>query len=102
MKLFDISVPLDAALPTCPGNTPFSLAAIKRIARGDSSNASPLHVRAHGGTRVDAPRRFFDDGVDALALDLRDVEPGDYDTYCLPLRPVGSDGAPARVALGRN
>jgi kynurenine formamidase len=32
-------------------------------------------------------------------LDLRDVDPGIYDLYCLPLRVVGSDGAPARVVL---
>ncbi len=34
-------------------------------------------------------------------LNLRDVEPGVYDMYCLPLRIVGSDGAPARVVLSR-
>ena len=32
-------------------------------------------------------------------LNLRDVEPGIYDLCCLPLRIVGSDGAPARVVL---
>jgi arylformamidase len=32
-------------------------------------------------------------------LDLRDVPPGDYVLTCLPLKLVGSDGAPARVAL---
>ena len=32
-------------------------------------------------------------------LNLRDVEPGIYDLFCLPLRIVGSDGAPARVVL---
>jgi arylformamidase len=32
-------------------------------------------------------------------LNLRDVEPGIYDMYCLPLPIVGSDGAPARVIL---
>jgi arylformamidase len=32
-------------------------------------------------------------------LNLRDVEPGVYEMYCLPLRLVGSDGAPARVVL---
>jgi len=32
-------------------------------------------------------------------LNLRDVEPGIYDLCCLPLRVVGSDGAPARVVL---
>jgi arylformamidase len=32
-------------------------------------------------------------------LNLRDVEPGRYELYCLPLRVVGADGAPARVVL---
>ena len=205
MKLIDISVPLDARLPSYPGNAPVELAAVKRVARGDSSNVSTLHMSVHGGTHVDAPRHFFDEGgdTDGLPLDLlcgrarvievtsrtaitaadlarvnltedvrllikthnsrlwgdatfhpdyvgvsesaakhlvdhgvkvvgvdylsvepfrtpgapthhillgagtivieglnlRDVTPGVYDMYCLPLRLVGSDGAPARVVL---
>ena len=208
MKLIDVSVPLDAQLPTYPHNTPFSLEPIKRIARGDSSNVSTLHMSAHTGTHVDAPRHFFDEGpgteslplelligcarvievtsragvaakdldatdfsddirvliktlnsrlwgapefhedyvgvlesgakhlveqgikvvgVDYLSvekfhnpgapahhillgagtiviegLDLRGVEPGVYEMFCLPLRVVGSDGAPARVVLRRS
>ncbi len=208
MKLIDVTVPLDASLPTYPGNTPFSLDAIKRIARGDSSNVSTLHMSAHSGTHVDAPRHFFDNaggaeglplemligrarvieimsrkgidadelaaadlsedirvliktsnsrlwgsaefhkdyvgvteagakylldhgiklvGVDYLSverfktpgapahhvllgagiiiiegLNLRDVEPGVYDLFCLPLPVVGCDGAPARVILRKS
>ena len=208
MKLIDVSVPLDGKLPTYPNNTPFQLEPIKRIADGGSSNVSTLHMSAHSGTHVDAPRHFFDNGVgvDALPLDmlvgrarvieiasrkgitaqdlaafnlaedvrlliktsnsrlwgtpefhadyvgvtesgarhlvehgvkvvgvdylsvevfrtagapahhvllgagtivieglnLRDVDPGVYDMYCLPLRIVGSDGAPARVVLRRS
>ena len=34
-------------------------------------------------------------------LDLADVPPGDYTLYCLPLKLVGSEGAPARVVLVR-
>src|SRR6266852_5383154 len=72
MKLIDVSVPLDATLPTYPGNTPFGLEAVKRIARGDSSNVSSLHMSAHAGTHVDAPRHFFDGapGADALPLEM--------------------------------
>jgi arylformamidase len=72
MKLIDVSVALDGQLPTYPHNTPFSLEPIKRIARGDSSNVSTLHMSAHAGTHVDAPRHFFDDrpGTEALSLDL--------------------------------
>jgi arylformamidase len=32
-------------------------------------------------------------------LDLRDVSPGDYALYCLPMKLAGSEGAPARVVL---
>lgn len=208
MKLIDISVPLDASLATYPGNTPFGLEPNKRRARGDSSNVSTLHMSAHAGTHVDAPRHFFDEGsgaetlplemlcgrtrvvelttrkgitaedlaefdlsedlrlllktpnsrlwgspefhtdfvgvteggarflvdrgvkvlgVDYLSvepyktpgapthhvllgsgtiviegLNLRDVEPGTYEMFCLPLAVVGSDGAPARVVLRRS
>jgi arylformamidase len=207
MKLIDVSVPLDASLASYPNNLPFSLEAVKRLARGDSSNVSALHMSAHSGTHVDAPRHFFDDrggtetlpldmlvgrarvielptrtgitaedlapvdlsddvrvliktqnsrlwgdpefhkdyigvtqsaatylvdrgikvvGVDYLSvevfkapgapahhvllgagtiviegLNLRDVEPGVYEMLCLPLKVVGSDGAPARVVLRR-
>ena len=205
MKLIDVTVPIDSNLATYPGNTPLSLEGIKRLARGDSSNVSTLHLSAHAGTHVDAPRHFFDDGggVESLALELlcgrtrvvelttrktvtaedlagfdlredvrlllktansrlwgtpdfhqdfigvsegaarflvdrgvkvlgvdylsvepyktpgapahhvllgagtivieglnlRDVEPGAYEMYCLPLALVGADGAPARVIL---
>jgi arylformamidase len=208
MRLIDVSVPLDALLPSYPHNTPFSLEPIKRIARGDSSNVSTLHMSAHTGTHVDAPRHFFDQGagteslplelligrarvieidsragiaaedlapidlsddvrvlikthnsrlwgspefhqdyvgvtdsgakhlvehgikvvgVDYLSvetfhnpgapahhvllgagtiviegLNLREVDPGVYEMFCLPLRVVGSDGAPARVVLRRS
>jgi arylformamidase len=35
-------------------------------------------------------------------LNLRDVDPGIYEMLCLPLKVVGSDGAPARVVLRRS
>jgi arylformamidase len=208
MKLIDVTVPLDSNVPTYPGNTPFHLEAIKRLATGDSSNVSTVHLSAHAGTHVDAPKHFFDDGpgaehlaleimcgrarvielttrkgitmddlagfdltedvrllikthnstlwgtsvfhddfigltepaarflvehgvkllgVDYLSveefkkpgapahrtllgagtiviegLNLRDVEPGTYELFCLPLSIVGADGAPARVVLRRS
>jgi arylformamidase len=34
-------------------------------------------------------------------LDLSAVEPGEYELYCLPLKLVASDGAPARTILVR-
>src|SRR5262245_4625713 len=72
MKLIDVSVALDANLPTYPDNTPFSIEPIRRIGQGDRANLSSLHLSAHAGTHVDAPRHFFDaaPGTDALPLDL--------------------------------
>ena len=71
MKLIDVSVPLDAnaARPT-PATRRSASKPIKRIARGDSSNVSTLHMSAHTGTHVDAPRHFFDDGAGRRALPL--------------------------------
>jgi arylformamidase len=34
-------------------------------------------------------------------LDLRRIEPGDYNLYCLPLKVVAADGAPCRAILER-
>lgn len=70
MRLIDVTVPIDASVPVYPGNTPFTLEAIKRIARGDSSNVSTLHMSAHSGTHVDAPRHFFNDGPGSEGLPL--------------------------------
>jgi arylformamidase len=72
MKLIDVTVPLEASLPTYPGDTPFTIEAVKRIAHGDTSNVSTLHMSAHSGTHVDAPRHYFDEapGADALPLEL--------------------------------
>ena len=49
-----------------------------------------------------AHHALLEAGVVALeSLDLRGVEPGDYELVCAPLRLVGSDGAPARTLLIR-
>ncbi len=51
----------------------------------------------------EAHRVLLGSGIVALeGLDLRDVEPGPYELICLPLRLVGSDGAPARAVLIRD
>lgn len=51
----------------------------------------------------DAHRVLLGDGdvVPVEGLDLRQVEPGAYELICLPLRVVGSDGAPSRAVLVR-
>jgi arylformamidase len=71
-RLLDVSVLLAAGIPSYPGNIPFEMTPVKRVANGDSSNSSRLVMGTHTGTHVDAPRHFFDDkpGVDGLALEL--------------------------------
>jgi arylformamidase len=58
-----------------------------------------------GGYDSDGPethRTLLKAGIWIIeGLNLRDVEPGDYDLICLPLKIVGSDGAPARAVLRR-
>jgi arylformamidase len=54
------------------------------------------------GMSVPTHRVLLGAGVVILeGTDLRDVEPGEYDLVCLPLRIVGGDGAPARAVLIR-
>jgi arylformamidase len=56
-----------------------------------------------GGFREDSAethRTLLEAGIWVVeGLDLSRVKPGRYDLVCLPLRIVGGDGAPARVAL---
>jgi arylformamidase len=48
----------------------------------------------------EAHRELLGAGVVPVeGLDLREIEPGSYTFFCLPLDLVGSDGAPARAIL---
>ena len=50
--------------------------------------------------KADAHHALLDAGVCVIeGLALQHIEPGDYELLCLPLKIVGSDGAPARVLL---
>src|SRR5262249_60320716 len=71
-RLVDVSVLLAPGLATYPGNPPFDMTPVKRIAAGGSSNTSQVVMGTHTGTHVDAPRHFFDDrpGTESLALEL--------------------------------
>ena len=58
-----------------------------------------------GGYESDGPethRTLLKAGIWIIeGLNLKDVEPGDYELICLPLKMMGSDGAPARAVLRR-
>ena len=72
MKLIDVSVPLDAQLPTYPAQHPVYAGADQAdCARRQLQRLDAAHERP-AGTHVDAPRHFFDDGpgTEALPLEL--------------------------------
>jgi arylformamidase len=58
-----------------------------------------------GGYEIDSAethRALLGAGIWIIeGLNLEHVEPGDYELICLPLKIVGSDGAPARAVLRR-
>src|SRR5262245_49553497 len=59
-----------------------------------------LSIEKFGSVDYPAHRALLGAGVVIVeGLDLSDVEPGEYEMACLPLRVAGGDGAPARVLL---
>jgi len=59
-----------------------------------------LSVGAFNGDGPQAHRALLSAGIWIIeGLQLGEVEPGEYDLICLPLRLVGSEGAPARAVL---
>ena len=61
-----------------------------------------LSVGAFEGDGAEAHRALLAAGIWIIeGLNLRAVEPGNYELVCLPLKMAGSDGAPARAVLRR-
>jgi arylformamidase len=59
-----------------------------------------LSVEKFGSTTFETHLKLLTNGIAIVeGLNLRDVEPGDYEMICLPLRMTNGDGAPARVIL---
>lgn len=72
MPIYDLSVPLSAALPTYPGDPGIQIQDWSKLANGDAANVSALSFGAHTGTHVDAPAHFIagTKTVESLALDV--------------------------------
>lgn len=70
MRLYDISVTLDADTPPWPGDTPFSCEWSWLISRGKPVNVSALTASPHVGTHADAPFHVRDDWSRAHELPL--------------------------------
>lgn len=61
-----------------------------------------LSVDEFGSEELETHSTLLGAGVLIIeGLDLRDIEPGDYEMICLPLKIKDGDGAPARVVLRR-
>lgn len=72
MKIYDISIPISAQIPTYPGDSPVSIIPVAQIAKGDAFNISYLSLSSHTGTHIDAPCHLLEKGdtVDMLPLDV--------------------------------
>jgi len=70
MQIYDVSLPLSAAMPTYPGDPGIEIKPWKALANGDVANVSLIDFGLHSGTHVDAPAHFIEGGtkVDALPL----------------------------------
>ncbi len=59
-----------------------------------------LSIDGYPSTGLTVHRILLENGVIIIeGLNLREVEPGDYEMICLPMKIKGGDGAPARVVL---
>lgn len=72
MRIYDVSVPISASLPTYPGDPGIEFEQWAALAKGDPANVTMLHFGAHTGTHVDAPAHFLENAsrVEALPLDV--------------------------------
>jgi arylformamidase len=71
MKIYDITIPLDAAVAFWPGDTPYDLQWTMQRRAGASVNVSRIQLSVHAGTHTDAPFHCRDDGatIDRVPLD---------------------------------
>lgn len=63
MKVYDISVPLRAGMPTYEGEPGPELTYRSLLSRGDSATVSVLSLGSHTGTHIDAPAHFLEGGT---------------------------------------
>jgi arylformamidase len=72
MEWIDISLILHSSMVHWPGDPPFSIAPVKSLDQGDSSNLSLVRMGTHTGTHVDAPRHFIPNGpaISEVPLDV--------------------------------
>ncbi len=70
MTFYDITRLVTPAIPVWPGDTPFQIEQLGKIAAGDSVNLTTLHMSAHTGTHADAWWHCADEGARAADMPL--------------------------------
>lgn len=60
MKIYDVTVPISAAVPIYSGDPGVVITSPATIAAGDGANVSHLSFGAHTGTHIDAPNHFIE------------------------------------------
>lgn len=69
MKIYDITVTINAATPIYKGDPGVELNSFKSIATGSSANVSQVSFGVHTATHVDAPNHFIDGAKRVHELD---------------------------------
>lgn len=72
MKIYDISITVQADMPVWPGDHAVEVVRTADMEKGDSHNLSVMHMGVHTGTHVDAPNHFLKDGsrMDDMPLEV--------------------------------
>lgn len=91
MRILDITQPLGTGTAVWPGDRPIEVDWTLSRGKGDAVNVAALTLTVHGGTHVDGPHHFADDGVrpvdlaldpfigPATVVDVRGRDPVDVD-----------------------
>jgi arylformamidase len=71
LRVHDISLAVDPALPTWPTSEGWRVRSSMRIASGDPANVSVVEMDVHTGTHVEAPLHFIEGGapIDSVAIE---------------------------------
>ncbi|MDQ2854994.1 MAG: cyclase family protein [Acidobacteriota bacterium] len=70
MRIFDVSVPISARMPTYPGDPRVNIRPWLSLDKGDPANVSLIDFGAHTGTHVDAPAHFIRGGAKMEFMNL--------------------------------
>jgi arylformamidase len=68
--IYDITLPITAAMVVWPGTDPIKLTQLNDTAAGDTATVSRYDIPSHFGTHVDAPKHFITGGAGIESLDL--------------------------------